>query len=144
MIQVHGTTVALEGIAVLIRGDPGSGKSDLALRLIDRGARLIADDRTRLDLEHGQLIASCPASIAGLLEVRGVGILSVSSTDRAPLGLVADLVPEEAIERLPEPQLCEYLGVEVPLVRLASFAPSAAAKVRLVVSAIRQGIMPRS
>lgn len=144
MIQVHGTTVALDGIAVLIRGEPGSGKSDLALRLIDRGARLVADDRTRLDLEHGQLIASCPAPIAGLLEVRGVGILPVPSTERVPLGLVAELAPEEAIERLPEPQVCEYLGIEVPLVRVSPFAASAAAKLRLVVSAISQDIMPRS
>ncbi|MEE9139507.1 MAG: HPr kinase/phosphatase C-terminal domain-containing protein [Alphaproteobacteria bacterium] len=144
MIQVHGTTVALDGLAVLLRGEPGSGKSDLALRLIDGGARLVADDQTRLELEDGRLIASCPGSIAGLIEVRGVGILPVASLERAPLGLVADLVSEEAVERLPEPAACDFLGVAVPLVRLAPYAASAAAKLRLVVSAIRQGIIPRS
>jgi serine kinase of HPr protein (carbohydrate metabolism regulator) len=142
-VQVHGTSVELGGVAILLRGIPGSGKSDLALRLIDRGARLVADDRTQITREGRRLMASSPAPIIGLLEVRGVGIMTVASMDMAPLGLVVDLVDEEAVERLPEPEYLDILGLRVRHLRLPPFAVSTPAKLRLVVSALAEGIMPQ-
>ena len=130
MIRVHGTSVALAGEGVLIRGPSGSGKSDLALRLIDEGARLIADDQTELRRLGGTVRLSAPATIANLLEIRGLGILRVP-TSPAPLRLVVDLVPEgEPIERMPEPQSAELVGLSFPLLRLHPFAASAVAKLR--------------
>lgn len=142
-VQVHGTSVEVDGIAVLLRGTPGSGKSDVALRLIDDGGKLVADDRTELRREDRLLIASSPAPIIGLLEVRGVGVMTVASVDRSPLGLVVDLVAEEDVERLPEAEFCSFLGLAVRRLRLPAFAASTPAKVRLAVAALTQGIMPQ-
>lgn len=130
---VHGSCVALAEVGVLIRGPSGSGKSDLALRLIDGGALLVADDQTRLAVEGGRLTARAPDAITGRLEVRGLGIVPVASVAAAILGLVVDLVPPEAIERLPAPAQATFLGHAVPLLRLWPFAGSAAAQVRLAV-----------
>lgn len=131
MIRVHGTAVALDGIGVLIRGPSGSGKSDLALRLIDAGALLIADDQTELWPTEQSIIMRSPLNIAGRLEVRGVGIARVPSLAEAPLRLVLDLVPSEHVERLPERANCEMLGHPVPRLAVAPFEASAVAKVRL-------------
>src|SRR5689334_113133 len=87
MIRVHGTSVALGGDGILLRGPSGSGKSDLALRLIDGGARLVSDDQTELRVFGEELRMTAPASIAGRLEVRGIGILHVPSAASAPLRL---------------------------------------------------------
>lgn len=144
MIQVHGTCVELAGIGVLLRGPSGSGKSDLALRLIDRGARLVADDRVELRLEKGAIAASAPGPIAGRMEARGIGIHEIPSVAETRLGLVVDLVESGRIERLPEPQVCNLLGVSLPLVRLVAFEASAGAKVRLAARALGQGIMAAS
>ena len=130
---VHGTCVALAGVGVLLRGPSGSGKSDLALRLIDGGAVLVADDQTRLAVADGRLTARAPEPIAGRLEVRGLGIVPVASVAAAPLGLVVDLVDADAIDRLPAPTRATFLGHAVPSVRLWPFAASAAAQVRLAV-----------
>ena len=136
MIRVHGTSVVLGGDGILLRGPSGSGKSDLALRLIDQGARLVADDQTELRLIGGALRISAPATIAGRLEVRGVGILSVPSVKSAPLRLVVDLVAGDALERLPEPETCELLGCRVARLALAPFEASAAAKLRVALHAL--------
>lgn len=136
MIRVHGTSVALAGTGVLLRGPSGSGKSDLAVRLIDEGARLIADDQTELRRLGDELCMSAPAAIAGRLEVRGVGILPVPSVASAPLRLVVDLVAEAALERLPEPQSCELEGLSFPRLALAPFSASAPAKLRLALAAL--------
>lgn len=138
MILVHGTTVALEGDGVLLRGPSGSGKSDLALRLIDAGARLVADDQTELIRSPSGLIARSPASIAGKMEVRGVGILHVPTVSSAPVRLAVDLVPPDRVERLPEPQFCEYLQYSLPLVGLAPFEASTPAKIRLALASLVQ------
>jgi serine kinase of HPr protein (carbohydrate metabolism regulator) len=133
MIQVHGTAVALGETAVLLRGPSGSGKSDLALRLIDGGARLVADDRVDLTSKGTTLVASAPSPLAGLLEVRGLGILKFPHIKNAPIGLVVDLVAPQAVERLPERQYCDLAGVALPLLSLAPFEASAPAKLRLAV-----------
>jgi HPr kinase/phosphorylase len=130
-LLVHGTAVAIEGEAVLLRGPPGAGKSDLALRLIDGGARLIADDQATLQRADNRILVRAPAAIAGLIEVRGVGILRVDPVDEAPLALIVDLVPAAAIERLPDDRFEAVLGLAIPLIALAPFEASATAKLRL-------------
>ena len=139
--MVHGTCVGLDGVGVLLRGPSGSGKSDLALRLLDGGALLISDDRTRLAVEDRRLVARAPQSIAGRLEVRGLGIVPVASLAGAPLGLVADLVERETVERMPDRAEAMFLGHAVPLVRLWPFAGSAPAQVRLAVRTLCRGII---
>ncbi len=141
--QVHATCIALASEGVIVRGPPGSGKSDLALRLIDGGARLVADDYVELDVDGGDLIASAPKPIAGLLEVRGLGVAKVPSIERARVAMVVDLVAADAIERLPEQATCELLGVRLPQLRLDPFAASACAKVRLAAEAARRDILVR-
>jgi len=137
MERVYGTSVALEGQAVLLRGPSGSGKSDLALRLIENGAKLVADDQTMLVREGSHLVASCPDAIAGQIEVRGVGIVPVETIRRAPLCLVMDMVPPEQIERFPDLGACTYLDVEVPLLPVTPFEVAAAAKVKLAIAMVR-------
>ncbi len=131
MIRIHGTCVELDGTACLLRGPPGSGKSDLALRLIDLGARLVADDQVVLTRHGERVIASAPPTLAGMLEVRGLGIMRMQDVAAAPLGLVVDLVAPERVERMPEPATCEFFGIALPLIALAPSEASAAAKVRL-------------
>src|SRR5437763_620964 len=82
---VRGTSIAIGGRGVLLRGESGSGKSDLALRLIDRGAVLVSDDYTQVRAEHGRRIASAPGAIAGKSEVRGVGIATFPAEMDVPL-----------------------------------------------------------
>ena len=134
---LHATAIALDGVGVLLRGPPGSGKSDLALRLIDQGARLIADDQTALVRRAGALYAAPPAAIAGRLEVRGLGIVGVDHATDVPVVAVFDLAPSATIERLPEPRSVELLAVPLPLLQLDPWTASAAAKVRLAVRQLR-------
>ena len=143
MILVHGTCVAIDGHAILLRGPSGRGKSDLALRLIDGGAVLVADDQTRLERDGESLIASPPATIAGLLEVRGLGLVRLEHLERAPLELVIDLAAPSEVERLPEANAAvELLGLAVRCLRLVPFEASASAKVRLAMRASTRDIMP--
>ena len=142
MSQIHGTCVEVAGIGVLLRGPEGSGKSDLALRLIDGGARLVADDRVDLRPGDGGPWASAPADLAGRLEVRGVGVIAVATVAVARLGLVCDLVPAARIERLPRREAAEIDGVSLPRMSVAPFEASAPAKVRLAARALVRGIMP--
>jgi serine kinase of HPr protein (carbohydrate metabolism regulator) len=136
MIRVHGTSVALDGAGVLLRGPSGAGKSDLALRLIDGGAALVADDQTELRRVGAGLRMSAPPTIAGLLEVRGVGILRLPSVPSAILRLVVTLVPGVTIERLPEPRECRFLDCAVREIALAAFEASTPAKLRLALRAV--------
>ena len=131
VLLLHATAVAIEGSAVLLRGSPGAGKSDLALRLIDGGARLIADDQAELRRAGERILVRAPAAIAGLIEVRGLGILRVGVADEAPLALLVDLVPSSEIERIPESRAEQILGLPIPLISLAAFEASTAAKLRL-------------
>src|SRR5437588_5560986 len=92
-VLMHGTAVAIDGRGVLLRGPSGSGKSDLALRLIDAGARLVADDQTELRRDGDAIIARAPPTIAGMIEVRGLGIVRIEALPAAPVALLVDLVP---------------------------------------------------
>ncbi|HEX6979130.1 MAG TPA: HPr kinase/phosphatase C-terminal domain-containing protein [Alphaproteobacteria bacterium] len=138
-LQIHASCVELAGTGVLLLGDSGSGKSDLALRLIDAGARLVSDDRTDLVAEGGRLFASSPATIAGRMEVRGLGIVSVAHVSYSVVGLAIELVPRTSVERLPVARSKSWLGVEVPLLAFDPFEASAPAKVRLAVQETLRG-----
>ena len=140
--QIHGTVVALDGRGVLLRGPPGAGKSDLALRLIDRGARLVADDRVELSAGRGRVLAWAPPALAGLIEVRGLGVVSVPHRKAAEIVLVVDLVKPERIERMPGsgrgPERCVLAGRSLPRLRLAPFEASAPVKLRLALAQAAQ------
>jgi HPr kinase/phosphorylase len=127
--QLHASAVAIDGRGILLLGDSGAGKSDLALRLMDRTARLIADDRVDLVRDGDRVLMSAPQRLAGLIEVRGLGIFRVDNLDQAPLALAVRLVPRETMERLPEPAHDTFLGIAVPLVQLDPFEVSAPIKV---------------
>lgn len=135
MERIHATCVVIKGHGVLLRGNPGSGKSDLALRLIDEGAGLVADDYTELSAEDGQLFARAPDSIQGLLEVRGVGIVQIGCVPHVPVAAIFDLVALADIERLPEPQSETLEGVSVARYCLHGFDASASAKIRMALKA---------
>jgi serine kinase of HPr protein (carbohydrate metabolism regulator) len=126
----HASTVAIDGRAVLITGPSGSGKSDLALRLLDRGFTLVSDDQTIVRREGNRLIANAPPNIAGKLEIRGVGIVDMEAIKDVPIALVVQLTSE--IERLPdERRERPVLGVNLPLVSIDALTASAASKVAL-------------
>jgi len=143
---VHATAVMLTepGLgewAVLLRGPPGAGKSDMALRLIDRGGVLVSDDQTRLQAQGGRVCAFPPETIAGQLEVRGIGIAQLPYRAGIPVALVADLKPAAAIERLPEPRPETLCGVAVSCIDLDPVQVSAPEKLRLALRAAALRIM---
>ena len=133
---VHASCVAIDGQAILLRGPPGSGKSDLSLRLIDGGAALVADDQVLLEAVMGEtggecLTASAPAALSGLLEVRNIGIVRCDAMASAPVRLVIDLDAAATVERLPDWETCALLGIDLPRLTLNPFEHSAPAKVRI-------------
>lgn len=144
MTLVHATTVEIAGRGVLIRGPSGSGKSDLALRLIDAGARLVADDQTEVERRGDRLVAMAPAAIAGRIEVRGLGIVPLQAVAQTTLALVVDLVPAAKVERMPEARAVEILGISLPVLQLDPFEASAPAKLRLAVVSGKMAIIPAS
>ena len=132
--RLHATTVAIGAVGIAIEGPSGSGKSDLALRLIDGGARLVADDQTLVERRGDALFARAPETIAGLLEVRGLGIVRLPHLAEVTLRLIVGVTDPTSVERLPMPESRALLGLSLPLLRLDPFTISAAAKVRLAVS----------
>lgn len=146
MDTLHGTCVVIEGMGVLIRGPSGSGKSDLALRLLERGARLVADDQVHVSpavnaagIKH--LIASPPPNLMGLLEVRSLGVVRLPAAQtaaQADLALIVDLCATGQIDRMPDPAWAELAGVTLPKIDLAGFEVSAPAKLAMALHLLRQ------
>jgi len=141
-ILVHATAIAIDGRAVLLRGPSGAGKSDLALRLIDAGARLVADDQVELRRAGGRVLVRAPAALAGLVEVRGVGILRLEPLREAVLAMCVDLVPSAEVERLPELCCEDVLGLAIPSFAISPFEASAAAKLRFALRAFSADSVP--
>ena len=127
---LHASTVALDGRAVLICGPSGSGKSDLALRLIDRGFRLVSDDQTIVRKEGSKLIASAPPTIHGKLEIRGLGIVEMETAEDVPVALFVELTSD--IQRIPDDSRDRLvLDVRIPLISVDALTASAPSKVAI-------------
>ena len=124
---VHASCVAIDGRGVLILGRSGAGKSDLTMRLIDRGAMLVSDDYTLLRAVEGRVVASPPPNIAGTIEMRGVGIVERPFASDVPIALAVDL--DLPPERMPEPVTRDFAGMAVPVIGLNGLEPSAPMKV---------------
>ena len=142
MSLLHATCVAIGPWAILLRGPSGSGKSDLALRLLGRAdlaARLVADDQVEVSRRGDELWATAPAQIAGMMEVRGVGLVTVESEMEARLGLVLDL--SLPVSRMPEKTFYALDGVDLPLYPCAPFEASAPDKIALLVRSLDEDIL---
>jgi HPr kinase/phosphorylase len=141
---VHGTCVALGRSAALLRGPSGSGKSDLALRFLFLARRgpaaleaptLVADDQVSLSRSGQRVMAGPPDTIRGKLEVRGVGIVEVKSVADAELALVVDLAATHEVERMPpEDATTPILGLDLPLIRIFPWEPSAPIKLAIALA----------
>jgi hypothetical protein len=142
-VNIHADCVAIGTRGVLILGDSGAGKSDLALRLIDAGAKLVADDRTELYLARGRLCARAPKTIAGLIEVRGLGVIALPFAKNVSLDLAVKLgVPAK---RLPDahfyaPPAPLKLVKPLPFIMLDGTAPSAPARIRIALASFAKDL----
>ncbi|WP_374385019.1 HPr kinase/phosphorylase [Dongia sp.] len=137
-LRMDGVAVAIDGRGVLLRGPSGSGRSDLALRLIDEGAKLVNDEQVELHRHGGRVTVAAPAlmppALKGYIEARGLGLVPVPYVDgETELAWVVDMAGLETIERLPPAQSVDFLGVSIPLMQIDPAAPSATAKLRLAV-----------
>ncbi|PZX16645.1 Hpr(Ser) kinase/phosphatase [Palleronia aestuarii] len=112
---LHASAVAWEGRGILLRGRAGGGKSSLAFQLMALGAQLVADDQTALAASPRGLLAWAPATILGLVEARGVGLLRADPAPPTPIALVVDL-DHAAERRLPDRATCDILGIRLPLI----------------------------
>jgi HPr kinase/phosphorylase len=132
-LLMYGTVVGIGDTGVLIRGPSGSGKSDLALRLLSLNIPglaslpyLVADDQVEIRRDGAALLASPPSPIAGLLEVRGLGILRVAHRAPAAIDLIADIVPRWAVDRLPDPWPTAVIaGLSRPVMKVCALEASA-------------------
>ncbi|TMJ12115.1 MAG: aldolase [Alphaproteobacteria bacterium] len=131
-LTIHATCVAIGGRGVLLRGPSGSGKSDLALRLIDRGAALVGDDYVVVAAHSGGLIARPAPNIAGQMEVRGIGIVELPFLPEVRVCLVVDLA--DAPVRMPEPASETFECITIPKVELSSLEASAPIKVEMALN----------
>lgn len=147
-IILHGTCLSLGGEGVLILGEPGSGKSSLALRLIDEPgygisgillrSELVADDQVIVTREPDRLVALAPPTLRGKLEIRGLGIVTLTTPLSVPLALVVKLQDHSVIERLPESATFDILGAALPLVEIDGKLPSAPARLRAALTWLKQ------
>ncbi|MGN6514437.1 MAG: HPr kinase/phosphorylase [Rhizomicrobium sp.] len=157
MVNIHASCVLLAGAAkafgapedagVLLLGESGKGKSDLALRLIERGAKLVADDRCEISAREGALYARAPQSLAGLIEVRGAGIIALPFAPEARIALAVEMMEEGYVPRLPQaerymtpPEFALSEDERPPLIWLAPFEASAPAKVAIAAAAFSKAL----
>jgi len=131
MAMIHATCIAIDGHGILIRGPSGSGKSDLALRLIDTGAELVSDDYVNVFTYDNKLIAKTPENISGKIEVRELGIVSLSYRKEVSLTLVVNLTTRTDSQRLKGMGVFEIEGTQLPAIELNAFRPSAPAMIRI-------------
>ena len=134
--KFHSTSVVIEDLGILIRGQSGSGKSDLALRLIDSGATLISADVTICKKIGDYLYLFSHSDTRGLLEVREIGIMTVPYVENIKLTLVVELV-EEKLERIPRMMSCNILGVKFPKIKIFGKSSSAVAKIKIKLNQLR-------
>ena len=137
--RIHSTSVVIDDNGVLILGDSGSGKSDLALRLIDNGATLISDDVSICKKNLNNIYLYCPPEIKGLLEVREIGIITVPFVERIKLKLVVNLKSKKN-KRFPEDNYFKILGIKVPLINIDGKNSSAVAKIKVKLNEISETI----
>ena len=137
--RIHSTSVVIDDNGVLILGDSGSGKSDLALRLIDSGATLISDDISICRKNSNNIYLYCPPEIKGLLEVREVGIITVPFVERIKLRLVVNLKSNNN-ERFPKDSSFRILGIKIPIINIEGKNSSAVAKIKVKLNEIRETI----
>ena len=131
MSNIHATAVSYGGSGVLIRGPSGSGKSDLAIRLIDDGATLIADDYVKIDVVGDKILLSPPKNITGLIEVRGIGLITIDSVRDIPLCFIVDLKPPNVIARTPESRAEIIKGISIPITEIYGLESSAVSKIKI-------------
>jgi len=136
--QLHANCVLVETIGVLITGESGSGKSALTADLMALGARLVADDQVILEAQQGELIASAPGPIRGLMELYGFGIVEVEalSVASAKVGLELRCLPDMPVDRLPEAVFSNFECVSVPSIAVDPFHRSTASKILLFCHAL--------
>ena len=137
--RIHSTCVVIDDNGVLILGDSGSGKSDLALRLIDSGATLISDDISICRKNSNNIYLYCPPEIKGLLEVREIGIITVPFVERIRLRLVVNLKSNNN-ERFPKESSFRILGIKIPIINIEGKNSSAVAKIKVKLNEIRETI----
>lgn len=137
-LQIHATAVAINGSGVMILGPSGSGKSDLALRLIDRGAILIADDQIIIKGQKNKPLLNHSAHHINAIEVRGIGIIEKDCVNNIPLRLAIEL--NSKYERSPRPFAIRDYGIySVPMVKISPWEHSAAIKIELALNSLDQG-----
>jgi HPr kinase/phosphorylase len=132
MDQFYATAVIYCGFGILIRGPSGSGKSDLALRLIDDGADLIADDQVVIKAVGQELYLSAPDSLSGLIEVRGIGVIKIEYVSDIRLCLIVELDPSNEIQRIPTIKEELIKNIPVPVINMYAFESSVLAKIKII------------
>ena len=157
MVNIHASCIVLadaakafgapEDAGILLLGENSRGKSDLALRLIERGAKLVADDRVEIFMRDRALFARAPKSLAGLIEVRGLGIVAQPFATEARVALAVETIAEGRVPRMPQPEkygtppeLPLKEDEQPPLIRLSPFETSAPAKIVLAAAAFSKAL----